>query len=170
MTTTLATGSFVLVEDPPSTNKPKLQPLHNGPFEVMGHTGDTYELRNLINNGITRVHLGRLRPFKYDPILTNPSHIAMQDDQEFIVERIISHTGKPEDKTNMRFLVKWKDYPDDANSWEPWYDNDTGAGIRDNAVLHDYLRAKGWQRLIPLTQRTVTTSTSGRKSRKKNNS
>ena len=155
ITTTFPTGSFVLVEDPPTTNKPKLLPEHKGPFEVMGHSGDTYEVRNLVHNGIMPVHIGRLRPFHYDASVTNPYHIAMQDDQEFIVERILEHRGSPNDKTAMRFLVKWKDFPEDANSWEPWYDSRTGAGVRDNAVLHDYLRKLGLERLIPATQRNA---------------
>ena len=38
--------------------------------------------------------------------------------------------------------------------WEPWYDSKTGAGLRDNAVVHAYLREQGLERLIPKTQRT----------------
>ncbi len=56
----------------------------------------------------------------------------------------------------MRFLAKWADFPEEANSWEPWYDPRTKAGVRDNAVLHDYLRGLGLvEQLIPTTQRNA---------------
>ena len=50
----------------------------------------------------------------------------------------------------MRFLVKWLGFDDTANSWEPWYDN--GTGLRDNKVLHQYLRDRGWGYIIPKAQ------------------
>ena len=52
----------------------------------------------------------------------------------------------------MMFLVKWEGYDANSNSWEPWYDSTTGAGVRDNAMLHQYLRDHNWEKLIPKTQ------------------
>jgi Chromo (CHRromatin Organisation MOdifier) domain len=40
------------------------------------------------------------------------------------------------------FLVKWQDYPNSANSWEPY------SSLRDVAVLHDYLKLKKLNRLL----------------------
>lgn len=158
--TTLQTGTYVLVQDPEGTNKPKLMPLHPGPYEVMGHKKDQYELRNLINNELSFVHISRLRPFKYDPAHTDPTEIALQDKEEFFVERILEHQGTIRDKTQMRFLVKWKGHDDSSNSWEPWYEK--GAGLRDNAVLHDYLRKRGWGFAIPKGQQQSSDRTSKR--------
>lgn len=158
--TTLQTGTYVLVQDPEGTNKPKLMPLHPGPYEVMGHKKDSYELRNLVNNELSFVHISRLRPFKYDPAHTDPTEIALQDKEEFFVERILEHQGTIRDKTQMRFLVKWKGYDDSSNSWEPWYEK--GAGLRDNAVLHDYLRKRGWGFAIPKGQQQPSDRTSKR--------
>ena len=147
---TFPSGSYVLVQDPEGTNKPKLLPLHPGPYEVLGHIKDRYELRNLIDNGKAYAHISRLRPFHYDPIHTSPEEIAQQDNEEFVVEQILAHEGHIEDKTNMRFLVKWQGYDKESNSWEPWYHN--GTGVRDNAVLHQYLRERNWGYAIPKAQ------------------
>ena len=159
-TTILQKGSYVLVQDPEGTDKPKLMPVHPGPYEIMGHRGDRYELRNLVNNGMSFVHISRLRPFKYDPIHTDPTEIALQDKEEFVVERILEHQGNIQDKTNMRFLVKWKGYDESSNSWEPWYDK--GAGLRDNTVLHEYLRKRSWGFAIPKAQQQPGDRTSKR--------
>ena len=150
--TTFPDGSFVLVEDPPSTHKQKLLLVHNGPYEVVGHHKDHYSIRNLITNQVIPIHLGRLRPFNYDRTLTVPHHIAELDDQEFRVEKILEHRGSHKNKTKMMFLVKWEGYDANSNSWEPWYDSTTGAGVRDNAMLHQYLRDHNWEKLIPKTQ------------------
>jgi len=153
--TTFPDGSFVLIDDPPSTHKQKLLLVHNGPYEVVGHLKDTYQIRNLITNQVTPIHLGKLRPFNYDRTLTDPHHIAELDDQEFRVEKILEHRGSHKNKTKMMFLVKWQGYDENSNSWEPWYDSTTKAGLRDNAVLHQYLRDHGWEKLIPKTQRNA---------------
>ena len=147
---TFPSGTFVLVQDPEGTNKPKLLPPHPGPYEVMGHVRDGYEVRNLVDNGVKPVHISRLRKFRYDPIHTDPVEVALQDNEEFVVEKILGHQGNINDKTNMRFLVQWKGYGEESNSWEPWYDQ--GTGLRDNEVLHQYLREHKWGFAIPKTQ------------------
>jgi hypothetical protein len=149
-TTSIPAGSYVLVQDPEGTNKSKLLPLHPGPYEVLSHDKDRYEVRNLVNDGVHAVHISRLRPFKYDSVKTDPYEVALQDNEEFIVEKILEHQGSIQDKTKMRFLVKWQGFSEESNSWEPWYEK--GAGLRDNAVLHDYLRERGWGFAIPKTQ------------------
>ena len=42
--------------------------------------------------------------------------------------------------TSANFFVKWLNYPDSANSWEPY------SSLRDVIVLHDYLKLKKWTR------------------------
>jgi hypothetical protein len=44
-----------------------------------------------------------LHPFRYDAETTDPMEVARSDKQLFIVDAIISHTGKPKLKSNMTF-------------------------------------------------------------------
>jgi len=160
-------GSYVLVEDPQTTNKPKLNPLHDGPFEVLGQRGNEVQIKNLINNKASYVHITRVRPFHYDPVVTNPLHIATQDQQEFVVDSILQHRGSPSDKTHMQFLVRWQGYGPESDSWEPWYDAATGAGVRDNVTLHAYLRSKALGYLIPKSQQIPSDVNRAHSSRRK---
>jgi Chromo (CHRromatin Organisation MOdifier) domain len=59
----------------------------------------------------------------------------------FFVNNILSHRGFPE-HSQIEFLIKWQDYPESENSWEP-YEN-----LRDVDKLHDYLRQHNLQKLI----------------------
>ena len=45
-------------------------------------------------------------------------------------------------KAAIEFFVMWKDYPESENTWEPY------TNLRDNEVLHDYLKLKGLHRLV----------------------
>jgi hypothetical protein len=150
LSTSIPTGSYVLLQDPEGTTKSKLLPLHNGPYEVLSHEKDRYEIRNLVDNGVKSVHISRLRPFHYDPVNTQPFEVALQDNEEFVVEKILDHRGNIHNKTQMQFLVKWQGFGEESNSWEPWYDK--GTGLRDNAKLHDYLRERKWGFIIPKAQ------------------
>ena len=60
---------------------------------------------------------------------------------EFFVESITDHQGGLT-RSAIEFFVKWKDYPESENTWEPY------TNLRDNEVLHDYLKLKGLHRLI----------------------
>jgi hypothetical protein len=72
-----------------------------------------------------------MKPFLYDPAITNPVDVARRDHMEFFVDNILSHRGLPK-RSHIEFLVKWQDYPDSENSWEPY------ANLRDVDKLHDY--------------------------------
>jgi hypothetical protein len=63
------------------------------------------------------------------------------DLMEFFVESILDHRGT-ESRSTSEFLVKWQDYPNSANSWEPY------SSLRDVVVLHDYLKLKKLHRLL----------------------
>ena len=67
--------------------------------------------------------------------------MARRDRMEFFVESIEDRQGGLT-RSTIEFLVKWKDYPDSKNTWEPY------THLRDNEVLHDYLKLKGFHRLI----------------------
>ena len=51
-----------------------------------------------------------MRPFLYDPAITNPLDVGRRDHMECVVEDIRSHRG-PHQRSKIQFLVKWLNYP-----------------------------------------------------------
>jgi len=121
-----------------------LTPL-KGPFQVVDHNKNTYELRDLGTQKTVKHHVTDLRPFQYDPDNTNPYEVANSDSQLHAIERIVSHTGDRKHKSRMTFRVKWLGYeghPDEFTN-EPW------ANVRTTFALHEYLRLHNMESLIP---------------------
>jgi hypothetical protein len=87
------------------------------------------------------LHASRVHPFF--GTLEDARKISMVDKDEFLVEEIISHKGDIGRKTSLEFLVKWAGYGSEYNTLEPW------SNLRNNSVLHDYLRKNGLGRLVP---------------------
>ena len=82
-----------------------------------------------------------MKKFLYDPDHVDPVDVDRRDHMEFFVESIVSHRGNP-NRSTIEFLVKWRDYPESENSWEPY------SNLRNNEILHDYLKLKNLHRLI----------------------
>jgi transposase InsO family protein len=147
--TEFAIDSYVLVGYPKSAHNPgpptKFHARLKGPMQVVNKVGNTYTLRNLVNNQTKDYHITALRQFIYDPAYVDPRVVAMSDDQYFEVERIKAHRGTFNHKKQLRFHVKWVGYPDDEenNTWLLWKD------LRNNIALHNYLRNNNLQKHIP---------------------
>ena len=145
-------GDYVLLAWPvtrmaPNGRPTKLDALYRGPYQVVSSHLDRYQIRNLVTNTLEpdkSVH--SLKLFKFDASRTNPRDIALKDFKDmYLVEKVLAHRGKADRRSNMSFLVKWLGYdkPED-NTWEPF------ANIRDNEILHEYLRSKKLKRFIPI--------------------
>ena len=89
-----------------------------------------------------------MKPFLYDPAITNPLDVARRDDMEYFVEDILDHRG-PQQRSKIEFLVKWLNYPSDKNTWEPY------SNLRDVDKLHDYLRQNNLTKLINKQHRWI---------------
>ena len=120
-----------------------------GPYQVLSNVNATYRIRNLRTNRDEEHHISALRPFLYDPAATDPMDVAISNEQEFVVQEIKDHRGSARNKTSMQFLVSWKDYGIEEDSWEPW------AELRLNTKLHEYLRANNLSSLVPKNLETV---------------
>jgi hypothetical protein len=134
-------NSYVLVDyhnRPPS----KLHTNLKGPLRVVSFDKSIYVLQDLVTNRQQNIHVSNLRPFVFDPNVTDPRLVANADKQMFDVERIISHTGTPRNKKNMTFVVQWVGYEPDDTSVQSWAD------LRDNIKFHEYLMSKGWGKHI----------------------
>ena len=71
-----------------------------------------------------------------------PADAARRDYMEFVVEKILKHSGDTEKPTAMSFHVKWLNYDDSHNSWKPW------KNLRLCEALHDYLRDNKMEHFI----------------------
>jgi hypothetical protein len=128
-------------------SKSKLHTPLKGPFRVTAFEGDRYTVYNEVNKEEYVYHVTQLKPFIHDPRKVNPFDVALHDSQEYMVERIVSHTGTLRDRHNLRFEVKWLGFDDTENTFEPYHE------LRHNEHLHTYLNANRMRSLIPLEHR-----------------
>jgi hypothetical protein len=70
-------------------------------------------------------------------------HVARRNHLEYFVEKVFAHRGNLKFKRNLEFHVKWLNYGESHDSWEPY------AALRDTAQLHEYLRLHNLEKLIP---------------------
>ena len=98
------------------------------------------------------MHIKNLKKFKYDSEVDVPADTARHDYMEFVVEMILNHSGDTKKPTAMSFQVKWLNYDDTHNSWEPWKNlrlckalhcdphtrtGCTGTGVRSDRIEDD---------------------------------
>jgi hypothetical protein len=145
-------GSFVLLQYPTGTRPPtKLHTPWLGPFQVHSHRGGDYELVNLVTGKTLRRHISQLKAF--DASRCSPVSVALRNSKDYLVERIISHTGTPSKRAQMRFRVRWLGYGPKDDTQEPW------KGVKNNWVFHNYCREQGFDSLIPDAFKDVTMPT-----------
>ena len=136
--------SYVLVKYREGSAPSRLHTPWKGPLRVISGKKSKFILLDLITNKEKEYHVTDMKPFHFDPLLTNPVDVARKDYLEFFIESIIKHKGKKGSKrSQFHFLIKWAGYDDDKNTWEPY------ANIRDTTICHDYLRANNLAYLIP---------------------
>ena len=115
----------------------RLHTLWRGPFQVVSIHNSDYTLLDITTKKHKHLHISHLEQFVFNPKHTDPADVARRDYMEFFIESIIQHQGNSRRKTQMRFLVKWTDFDDSHNTWEPWKN------------LHTYLRLHGMSKIIP---------------------
>lgn len=140
-------NSYVMVEYSNSSLKKgppnKLMAYLRGPMRVVNFIGTRYTLMNLVNNKLEDFHVKLLHPFNYDPEVTDPRLVAYRDQQHFVVESIVAHTGDKILKSGMTFKVRWSGFEASDDTWLPWKE------LRTNAALHRYLSENNLKSLIP---------------------
>jgi hypothetical protein len=98
----------------------KLLPRFLGPFEVTQKIGQlAYKLRLPPNMKCHNVfHVSLLQPYnksaRYQP---PPPPLVIDEEYEYEVQTVLKHEGHKPGKR--RFLVAWKGYPPEFNTWEP---------------------------------------------------
>lgn len=112
-------------------------------MEVIEHKDMNYIVRNIVSNKTKNIYGGLLRPFVFNPAVSQPMDTARRDYMEFFIEAVKEHKGDIKKVSSLTFLVKWLNYDDSHNSWEPW------SGLRETDQLHTYLRSKNLGSLVP---------------------
>jgi transposase InsO family protein len=121
----LPVDSFVMLRDEQRRNKS--EPPNIGPFKIVNKTtGGAYVLQDLV---------GALLPRNYQPsALISLSTDPRFEQNSFEVESILDHQDTV---AGYKYLVRWKGYSQDHDTWEP-EDN-----FDDLSVIHAYWHRRG---------------------------
>lgn len=134
-------NSYVLYEHPEGPHN-KFKMRKRGPFQVINIVGSTYTIEDLISHKHITTHIKNLTPFNYDENRTNPTTVAMHDQEEFPIDYILNHRGDKTRRKTLEFLVRWKGFPPEEDSWEPY------SNLRDTDQLIKYLSEHKMKALI----------------------
>ena len=158
--TVFPVNSFVMVAYPntkiTASGAPhKLLTTWQGPYRVISSIGNQYTVLHLASMKEETVHVKRLKEFLVDEGV-DPRQIANQATNRWDVESIVSHTGNPQFRKKMKFMVKWVGWP--TPTAEPW-----SAELANLEVMHVYLKENKLSQMIPAKFKT----SEGKKGKKK---
>ncbi len=107
-----AVSDFVLVSYP-VRRASKLGPLLRGPYCVIAvPSTNTYVCQDLLTHNSITVDVSRLTRWVDSPAEQDPGwarrEANLRDNEEYVVDSIISHTGNPKRKGAMMFKVRWQ--------------------------------------------------------------
>ena len=147
-------GSYALVYKEANASD-KLKMNWQGPFRVIKKESiatekgvkereDAFVLQCIGTGKIYSVSAHSMKPFSYRSE-EDMQVVRQRDTNEWLVEKVLDHTGEPKQKSKMDFLVKWVGLDSSFNRWLPWKE------MRLNVRLHEYLMKKGGEfaKLIP---------------------
>jgi hypothetical protein len=119
----------------------KLLPRWRGPLRVVKYEGSEYTLQNLVTNELESVHITQMKPFIFDPLITDPRQVANRDYQAWDVEAVLGHRGDPNRRLSMEFLIQWKGYTKEEATCQPW------KNVRLTDKLIEYLKTSKMKKL-----------------------
>ena len=68
----------------------KLQTTRKGLMRVVSKQEDTYELLDLVSRRVETVHASRMYPFNFAATKVDPENVAIRDQGESIVDKIVN--------------------------------------------------------------------------------
>jgi chromobox protein 5 len=117
----------------PNQPPTKLHPRRSGPYKIIAKKNRSYEIENILTGTKSTVDIERLsRVTLDDTSIENIKKLLSKDLQQYIVEAVREYRLKD---GQHQFLIKWKDYPEAQNTWEP-YEN-----LKDNIVVKDHIKS-----------------------------
>ena len=125
-------GDFVLFQLPKDKPRPtKLTPQFEGPFKVIKQRNNDVECRHLVGDFVTSLHVSRLKLFHGTE--TDAYKMALLDNDQFVVKRVLAYRGEPITRTTMEFEVEFE-----AGSiiWLPWL------SISSTVQFEEFCRSK----------------------------
>lgn len=125
-------GTFVLVTGTRAPNK--LMATLKGPYKVVNSLGSAITIQNLVTYKSETVHISQLREYRYDAAQIDPRTIANLDDEVWDVEKVLSHRGIFNKKSELEFRVRLKGFTSLDDTWEPW------ANVRTTQAMVEYLK------------------------------
>ena len=123
----------------------KLAPKLLGPYTVLNQIKNNITCQHVANDKVHTFHSDRVTPFI--GTTQDADKIGLLDREEFEVHSILQHNGNLRLVSSLTFLVRWKGYTSDFDTWEPW------AELKHLIPLHTYLRTIGHSNLIPTINR-----------------
>ena len=135
-------GDFVLWDEFPdnSIRSSKLTPKFRGPYEVISQYKNDVTARHVNLGHVNVLDSARLKRFL--GTTEEAIRIAMVDQRQFLVDKIISYRGHPSRRNDMWFLVQFED---GDKIWK-LYDKD----LSDSIPFEDFCRQH--KELLPLLQ------------------
>lgn len=135
--TTFVPGELVLVQRHHDDEPGKMDPMYLGPYKVISEVAPgVFELQHLFDvTRVIKIHQMRLRPFvlRDDVSQKDLENLVAGDDAEFLVEKVMSHTGY--NKRDIRFTIRWLGYGPESDTIEPW------SHVEGNTVVEAYIQA-----------------------------
>jgi len=114
--------SYVMIRD--TGRRGKLDPRFKGPFKVIGKSKSSYTLQDNSGALLPRNYPpSAIKLISSDPILDSPS---------FEVEAILNHRSA---EHGYEYLVRWKHYSNEHDSWEPAskFDDEVTISVRNGS-------------------------------------
>jgi transposase InsO family protein len=117
-------GSVVMALDPIKSDK--LSPKYDGPFTIVRKDRNgAYVLKDSTGEELHR---------KYAPSQLKIVLVEPDEPSAYVVQKILNHKAPSKTQKEWQYLVRWKNYKSDSDTWEPY------SHFNETKCIRDYWR------------------------------